>query len=148
HKDILLSAQTTFADNAGSKIDKPALKAGQNIGVIGADGGSGNALRARVVVIADATPAATPPQPAAENATAINEIQPGEMVLSGQIKGIFSAQTVVIEVFNRVDAAGKTEELGQPVEQKLHLGAGTRIFAREDSAKTMTVGDIELGQRV
>jgi len=147
-KDILLSAQTGFVNNAGANIEKPAIKIGQSIAVIGADGGSGNALKARLIIVTNAPQKAAPPKAAADASAKTGKLQPGEFVLNGQIKGIFSAETIIIEVFKRIDAAGKEEELGQPVEQKLHLDANTKIFSREDVSKSMTVGDIELGQRI
>jgi len=148
HKDILLTAQTSFVDAKGGKMEKPALSPGQSLAVIGADGGSGNALNARLLIIAKTPQAVTPPTANSGTPAKAGQLQAGEFALNGQIKGIFSAETIVIEVFKRIDAAGKAEELGQPVEQKLHLSTNTKIFSREDTSKTMTVGDIELGQRI
>lgn len=144
-KTILINAQTQFMDADGKSITKPALKNSAHIAVIGADSGSGKALTARVVILLDttsATTAATPP-PANKNG-----LQAGEYLLNGQIKGVFSAETIIADIYKRTDAQGKMEELGQPVEQKLHLDANTKIISAEDSNKALTVGDIKLGQRV
>src|SRR5690606_1703658 len=53
-KPILLNAQTQITDANGKAAAKSSLKKGAHIAVIGADGGSGNALTARVVLVLDA----------------------------------------------------------------------------------------------
>lgn len=144
-KSILVNAQTQFIDSNGKNVAKSELKNSAHIAVIGADGGSGKALAARVVMLLNAVPAAAD---TTSQATNKNGLQPGEYLLNGQIKGVFSAETIVIDVYKNTDAQGQVQELGQPVEQKLHLGANTKIISAEDAKKVMTVGDIKLGMRV
>jgi len=144
-KSILINAQTRFVDANGKSISTPALKNSARIAVIGADGGSGKALTARVVMLLDT---ASAPTNTAPNVTNKNGLQAGEYLLNGQVKGVFSAETIIVTVYKRTDAQGKVEELGIPVEQKIHLGANTQIISAEDAKKILTVGDIKLGQRV
>jgi tetratricopeptide (TPR) repeat protein len=145
-KSILLNAQTHLVDTNGKDIEKSALKPGVHIAVIGTDGGSGKPLNARLILMLDAAQTNTPKANSAANGS--GHLQAGEYLLNGQIKGVFSAETIVIDVSKRTDAQGKVEELGRPVEQKLHLDASTKIISAEDEKKTLTVGDIALGQRV
>ena len=144
-KTILINAQTQFVDASGKSSEKSALTKDIHIAVIGADSGSGKALSARLVILLEA---ASPVANAAPPPTNKNGLQAGEYLLNGQVKGVFSAETIIVNIYKRTDAQGKVEELGQPVEQKIHLGANTKIISAEDTSKILTVGDIKLGQRV
>jgi tetratricopeptide (TPR) repeat protein len=147
-KSVSVNAQTQIVDGDGKSVGSSILKNGAHVAVIGTDGGSGKSLTARLVVLLDAISASASAATPQTQATGKNGLQAGEFLLNGQIKGVFSAETIIIEAYKRTDAQGKVEELGQPVEQKLHLEANTKIFSADDDKKTLTVGDIKLGQRV
>jgi len=144
-KSILINAQTQVVDANGKAAAKSALKNGIEIAVIGIDGGSGKSLTARVVILLNAISSATTPTPKVTNKSGL---QAGEYLLNGQVKGVFSAETIIVTIYKRTDAQGKVEELGRPMEQKIHLSGNTKIISAEDAKKTLTVGDIKLGQRI
>jgi tetratricopeptide (TPR) repeat protein len=144
-KTVSVNAQTQFLDATGKSIAKSVLKNSAHIAVIGADNGSGKALAARVVMLLDEATSTTNTTSQVANK---NGLQAGEYLLNGQIKGVFSAETIIVDIYKRTDAQGKVEELGLPVEQKIHLSANTQITSAEDAKKALTIGDIKLGQRV
>lgn len=144
-KSVLINEQTQVVDGNGKAADKSTLKNGVHVAVIGADGGSGKALTARVVILLDAVSSAATPAPKVTNK---NGLQAGEYLLNGQVKGVFSAETIIVTIYKRTDAQDKVEELGRPMEQKVHLSGNTKIISAEDETKTLTVADIKLGQRV
>ncbi|MEO6908056.1 MAG: tetratricopeptide repeat protein [Abditibacteriaceae bacterium] len=145
-KSITINDKTQIVNSKGAAVTKSDLTNGAHIAVIGSDGGK--TMAARLVILMDAAADQSTAPNSTSQAGGKDILHAGEYLLSGQIKGIFSAETIVIEVYKRTDAQGKVEELGQPVEQKLHLGANTKIFSAEDATKALTIGDIKLGQRV
>src|SRR5690606_34938098 len=106
-KSILISAQTQIVDSNGKPAEKSALKDGAHVAVIGVDGGSGKSMKARVVILLDVISIAETPSSEAPSKTGL---QIGEYLLNGQVKAVFSAATIIVDIYKRTGAQGKVEE--------------------------------------